>query len=279
MSLMEEHGLSEEQMAEELGISRPYLNHIKNGRRDCSKSVAMSIRSRFGVDPSDFAARLAASSFAGSRESLIEQWRAEGIRTLVNLHVVNAMHASLLTIDPWNSDRLQPCSYDLSIEMAADEAGILLTPEDNSQGLVLNPGAVLTVRAKETLGLSPHILGRLEKTSQSLVEHDVIVDVGGRVHPGWQGKISFRVANPQTKEVLIGWDAALVGVRFEFLPVAPASTDEINAALLSETELQAEIQRDDEILREASARKRARLAVLASKGASLALVREDPESE
>ena len=275
--LMSENALTEEQLADKLQISRSYLNLIKHGKRSCSDAVALSLKENFDIDLAEISKLKANTSPKNTRRDVIKDWCNQGIGVLTNSHILKAMDYDLLGIEPFNAAQLQPCGYDLSISSIAvksESADVEIEKREDSKFEHFNipGGGVITVHAKERIYLSNRIYGHINKTTASLREYNVIVDVGSRIHPGWSGDIQFRLINPTSADVEVDWSALLVAVHFDFLPVPPTLIDGSDIDDLTDDQLIEAVESQHKEIQQAEKRSKRLLRELNKRGVNPRLV-------
>lgn len=133
------------------------------------------------------------------------------MRTLIGLfpdHEITRMNTQL--VEPFNQERVQPASYDLSlhskalapsnakptkIDLRIDELSAEMKPVDIGDGFELPPGNCLLVSTVEVVKCPKDVVARVEGKS-SLGRLFLAVHVtAGWVDAGWIGQITLEVVN------------------------------------------------------------------------------------
>ena len=122
---------------------------------------------------------------------------------------MRAAFEGLISIDPFDEQRIQPASYDLTLHSEAlrvvgDSTKVDLrttTPANYMEkvtiedGYLLCPGACLLTSTLESINLSPSIVARVEGKS-TLGRLFLSVHItAGFIDPGWNGRITLEIVN------------------------------------------------------------------------------------
>jgi len=169
---------------------------------------------------------------------------------LADFEIRKANDDGLITIEPWAEERLQPVSYDLTLDSCArfaphpERVGLidpkgLSTRSDAIQtnqgvdymdkgaipstGYTLKPGEFLLACTQEEVTLSPHIAARVEGKS-SLGRLGVQVHItAGFIDPGFGGQITLEIANVAPWAVMLYPGMPIAQIVFE--PVSAPERD------------------------------------------------------
>lgn len=110
----------------------------------------------------------------------------------------------MLDIEPWNPDRLQPASYDLTLGGSArqlPQANALL-PDFNFSYLELRQGDFFLLHTAEVVTLSAGIGAQVVGKS-TWARKGLIVEAAGWVDPGFSGQLVLEVTNMSPVPVVV----------------------------------------------------------------------------
>ena len=218
---MENNNLKQTDLAMRLEITRQYLNLFLNGNKPITEQLALKLEKITHIKAEHWVGSgdgIPNDELAGT---IVERWQQLGGRTLVDLEIEEAIDAQYIVISPFEPEKLDPASYQLSLSSI-----VQLNHEENSidmgevGDITLQPGQEAIVMTEEELRIPKNIIGKLYRTTTSIDLNNLVIS-GGIVHPGYCGKIYFAIRNMTPSPVEISAGNPLIRVTFEFLPVAP----------------------------------------------------------
>lgn len=99
-----------------------------------------------------------------------------------------------LDIEPWNPDRLQPASYDLTLGRYVRSAGSPFIADFEDSALVIAQGSFFLLHTAEVVTLSAGIGAQVVGKS-TWARKGLIVEAAGWVDPGFSGQLVLEVTN------------------------------------------------------------------------------------
>lgn len=161
-----------------------------------------------------------------------------GYGILVDHQIIDAQERGLIKIDPFNSDLVEPATYDLRV---GDRAVISTTSKvidmQNARLLVIEPGAMAILQSFEILELSKRVAGRVGPKT-SLLRRGVFVAVGPQIDPGFKGRMFVNLVNLSPRPFSLHHQDRFLTAEFHLLASEP--TKGYRGPYQGRTELSAE---------------------------------------
>jgi|GEM_PF-4486404 len=202
---------TEDSLAELMGISRAYLNHIKNGRRPLSRNIAEELSRHLNVPIDDWFTL----QNPDSPEKLSEYWQELKPSILTQKQILQAVEAKLLIINGFSPERLYYCTYNLRNNLS-DSHFLNKTSLIGKSEITIKSGDTINLRSIERFTMPPRLTGQISPTREAL-NMGLTVDTGSAVHPTWEGEIEFRVTNISNTDVELDSKTKLARIEFFFL--------------------------------------------------------------
>ena len=208
---LKNNGLTEDSLAELMGISRAYLNHIKNGRRPLNRKIAEDLSTHLKVPVDDW---FTVQNLV-SPEELIAYWQELKPCILTDNQILQAVEAKLLIINGFSPERLHYCTYNLRNNWA-DSHFLNQTSLIGKSEISLKPGEIINLKSIERFVMPLRLTGQMSPTREA-VNMGLTVDTGSAVHPTWEGELEFRVTNISNTDVELDSKTKLARIEFFFL--------------------------------------------------------------
>ncbi|MBI9084702.1 MAG: HigA family addiction module antidote protein [Desulfobacterales bacterium] len=223
--------LTQEQLGDELGVSRVTINGLVTGKRPISEVMALRLGRFTGDSPaywlelgsagSDTKKKTALPQPATPAQKTIRRWKATGQHTLVDWEITEAINRGILDIKPVLENSIQPASYDLSIGNAivSSEDGSVST-DLREEPLKMPPDSTAVVQTLEFLRFPPILLGRLGSMTK-LATKGIMTIHGHHVDPGFQGTLFVTLKNIGRNHFYLVYGKKFLSIEISFLPVEP----------------------------------------------------------
>lgn len=190
---MAKRGLSVNEFAEDLGVTRQSLSGVLNGRLPISEVMSRRIGVSFGHEPRHW---LDLDQRRRQRNASVLPTRAA---IMVDHEIDAAQLEGELIIDPFEPAQLKQASYDFAL--SPDVIDLDAAKQSEVEGcLTVAPGQVLNVETAEHIELNNRFVGRVGGTT-AVSRLGIIVNCGFQVDPGFEGKLEFTLINP-TREAI-----------------------------------------------------------------------------
>lgn len=202
---------TEESLADTIGISRSYLNHIKNGRRQLSRTIAQELSRILNVPIEEWFK----SNSLNTKEELLEYWHDLKPSIITQSQILQAVETRLLQVEGFSPERLHYCTYNLRNNLA-DSHFMNQTSTIDSNEITIKSGDTINLRSIERFTMPTRLTGQISPTREAL-NMGLTVDTGSAVHPTWEGEIEFRVTNISDTDVELDSKTKLARIEFFFL--------------------------------------------------------------
>jgi dCTP deaminase len=133
--------------------------------------------------------------------------------------ISEAVKAGTIGITPFDGEKLQGASYDLSLggEALVSHSDVKIILEPNSSTLLhLEPGAFALVLTKELLKFPRDVVGVIGMRS-ALARKGLILLAGMQIDPGFEGHLRFGLYNASPRRITLDYDYELCMIEFHKL--------------------------------------------------------------
>ncbi|MGB1109452.1 MAG: HigA family addiction module antitoxin [Gammaproteobacteria bacterium] len=229
-------GISKNELAERLGVTRQTVSKIVNGHTNLSSKLAMQLAA-VSDEPASFWMKLANDYAIWEQQAdhqldetpenelhLIDRWSALGPRVLTDREIVEAVKAGYIGIEPFSMEGMRPTASTLHLgEEVATPSGIECLDEHS----VLEPHRVVFVRTKETIRIPSRVTANFSPKSH-LSREGVFFSMGNIVDPGFNGPLFLTVENRGHEAVKFTPGIPILRIQFHYLASEPRRYREIS---------------------------------------------------
>lgn len=219
---MELNQLSQLAMADKLDITRQYLNLILRGNKPITSKLALKLESVTFRSSQFWLGNLQGNGNLKDDEKIVNQWQKMGYRMLVDHEIKTAVNINYIKINPFNLNNLEPTSYCLTLGnrmlLNNEEQPIILTSEDPF--IELQPGDNAAILSNEYISIPRNVSAILNPTT-TVIDKIFSIKNGGKVHPGYEGKIYFMLTNDTNSTIPLSLGDKILRIEFIFLPITP----------------------------------------------------------
>lgn len=231
-------GLTQKQLAKELGISRVYLNMLLNGNKPLIPQMAKKLelltdvsaqyllgkknngfKSELDVDLKKIADGSSSKIISLKNESFVLNWKKIGSRELTDKEIDEAIKEGYLVMKPFNPYFLEPVSYRLRSNR------ILLqhtwdSIELDDEPIEIPPHKKVAIMTKEWLEIPRNIFAMVTPTTK-IMDEMISMSSGFLVHPGFRGCLYFVLYNLTRKPIEVKRNMEFLRIRFSFSKIDP----------------------------------------------------------
>ncbi len=226
---MVENDFNQQQLGDKLGISRQYINLILNENKLISPALAVKLGKLTHRNTDFWLGKSQSEEKLGNKDDLLNLWKQNGSRILVDHEIKTAIEYGLIKIKPFKTENLEPSSYVLSIgkkillsNLEGNVDGAVHLNEDDPD-IILNPGDEAAILTEEHLTIPKNITASLSPTTK-IFDTKVSLLRGGVVHPGFEGLLCFMIKNSSRRKKGILLGEKIIRIQFTYLPIAPENT-------------------------------------------------------
>lgn len=186
-SLIDQLELDQNKLAEKLNVARQTINYIVNDRQPISREMAKGLARLSGHTPGywlqfEFEDEADGRSLSASAAVLVDEQIRQAVRD------------GILTIAPFDPERIQAASLDLTIGEIIVPGGQQLRSISSDRPYDLGPGEVVNLRTRETLRFPHDHLARVGAMA-SVSRFGIFMAHGLQVDPGYEGELEFCLFN------------------------------------------------------------------------------------
>lgn len=234
--LLREQGMTQTEAATKLGLTRPYLNGVINGKYPLGPDLRLRLQPLLNVKP-DFwegvqrdyevwqnSAEGRAARMAGSIDEYHNLLDLRGAHALVDHEIEGALKAGALEVTNFDvardRDRLLATSLHLTIGLR----GYLHTPGSHETvgvatkpGLVLKRGQMVTLSTRESLLLSSRIRAHVHGLTEQWADKFLHCFHQRLLEPGFRGPLTFSLINAGPVDVDLPEGERCLSISFEYL--------------------------------------------------------------
>jgi len=219
-SFMKEQGWTQQELAEQLGVSRQTANYLVNGRSDLTGKMMLRL-AKLTDQPVDYWHKLQSRAKLPPEEqaSLLTNngFHRQSPGLLVNQEILTAIKTGDLQISDFEPNLLTSIHYPLHLGDTVVEADGAL----QDQGIaVLEKGKIYSIPTLENLTLPDQVCAHLE-IHPDLGELGFQLLGNNLIEPGHQGPIDITLASLFTKEKHLATGDPLLRISFEWLAEIP----------------------------------------------------------
>ncbi len=222
---IKENNLTQQELADQLEVTRQYLNLILNGNKPISPGIALKLE-KITPKTSGFWLSNEEKSISSTTEidALISLWKKQGSRLLVDHEIKTARELGYIDLHPFKTSNLRPSSYCLTIgnkiRLSHDKELIKLDELDNSGTLTIQPNDIVAIMTEEEISLPRNITARLSPKTD-IIDHVLNLNHGGKIHPGYRGPIYIVLENHTKRVIEIKRGMEILHLDFNFLHIDP----------------------------------------------------------
>ena len=231
-------GLTQEMVAKEVGIKRPYFNMILNGNKKLTVQIAQKLEELTGLEAAflmgqedgcydqatedllkDLVQKASKTPEQTIIEQLVEKWKKHGSRELTDGELHEAVDKNYIVLDPFDPGLLEPMSYRLRSNKI-----LLPTMKDtltlDNDDIFIQKGQKVAIMTKEWLELPRNVCAVVTPTTK-IMDEAVNMTSGFLVHNGFKGRLFFVLRNLTNNELKIKEDIEFLRIKFSFSKIDP----------------------------------------------------------
>lgn len=225
---------SQTELADKLGITKGQLHNILVGQRSVSSELALTLsdisgkpasfwmhaQAMFNVTHKNIKGRDLNQRQVDTKQ-LEHNLKLSGNSTLVDEQIEYAIGVSLLKIEPFSFDNLEPASYDLTVGEVVHN-GVAVDEEvlAGSEGVIVEAGDRLAIRTRERIQLSKHIVGHLGGMT-SLTRLGAFYSVAAQVDPTFEGSLVVSIWNQGHINFPLKFGQKFLTLELSYLAIPP----------------------------------------------------------
>lgn len=234
-------GLTQETVAKELGITRPYFNMMLNGNKKLTEQTAQKLEDLTGLeaefllgkengsyDPAtdallkDLFHKAAKTPEQSVVDRLVAEWKRHGSRDLTDGELYEAVKKEYIVIKPFDPGLLEPMSYRLRSDKI-----LLPTMWDtyslDNEDVLIQKDQKVAIMTKEWLEVPRNVSAVVTPTT-NIMDEAVSMTSGFLIHPGYKGCLFFVLKNLTNREIAVKEDIEFLRVKFSFSKIDPERT-------------------------------------------------------
>jgi len=238
--LLRERGMNQTEAATKLGLTRPYLNGVINGKYPLGPDLRLRLQPLLETKPEfwesvqrDFEAWQnsvdgRAARMAATIEDFHNALDLRGAHTLVDHEIEGAMKAGALEVVPFDPtrdrERLLATSLHLTVGLrgylhtsgSAETTSVMTKP-----GLLLKRGQMVTLSTRESLVLSSRVRAHVNGLTEQWADKFLHCFHQRLLEPGFRGAITFALINAGPTDVELPEGECCLSLSFEYLAQEP----------------------------------------------------------
>jgi addiction module HigA family antidote len=238
--LLRERGMNQTEAATKLGLTRPYLNGVINGKYPLGPDLRLRLQPLLEIKPEfweqaqrDYEAwQSSADGRAARMAATIEEFNnaldLRGAHTLVDHEVEGALKAGALEISPFDLMRDRERLLATSLELTLGLRGYLHAPgtaETTSvvtkPALLLKRSQMITLSTRESLVLSSRLRAHVNGLTQQWADKFLHCFHQRVLEPGFRGALTFALINAGPSDVELPEGEPCLSLSFEYLAQEP----------------------------------------------------------